>query len=504
MTDSTIEFQLNQLIGSLETRDFPTFKEKLLDSTKNVVVREYEGSGLALIANGYTKDIQSLNELEKECRSVIIDKEDLSIVCYAYDNIYYNEDAKNFLLAHNDPNRFNVQIQECLEGTMISVFFSERDGRWYASTRKSLDASNSKWNSERSYLDLFEEGLGQKFDEFCQKLKPEYCYFFILVHYENQNIIDYTEQFGEKYALVYHVLTRHQNTMEELELDDPVQFTQPVQNLRYPDLHEDFSLLDQANSTEEIVLPLHMEGMVVRVFDKESRKSTMLKLQTNSYQMMSVLKPNNNNIYKSFIELYQNEMLRKHLEYFTENSKITNPRFEEMPYDTIGVIDATFKVMTSELYELFKKVWHIKDCSHNDTELYEILPSEYKTILFKIRGIYYKKKADHINNRNKQDQDYTTGSNPKAKKDKLCIFDIYNLLKSYDTDELLRLLKARKNMTKEVIRTQRTNVPEKEVYQRFRSISDRCDRISLKMIAILLNKMYPDESQAYYNNMVEV
>ena len=37
---------------------------------------------------------------------------------------------------------------------------------------------------------------------------------------------------------------------------------------------------------------------------------------------MSALKPNNNNIYMSFVELYQQDLLKKYLNYFPENTKI--------------------------------------------------------------------------------------------------------------------------------------------------------------------------------------
>merc|ERR1712065_57089 len=92
----------------------------------------------------------------------------------------------------------------------------------------------------------------------------------------------------------------------------------------------------------------------------------------------------------SFIELYQNDMLKRHLEYFPGNSKFDTSGDEV--YDTIGIIDAVFKVQTSELFELFRSLYNLKDCSHKNEELYNILPTEYTIALYRIRGIYYKKK----------------------------------------------------------------------------------------------------------------
>ena len=84
-----------------------------------------------------------------------------------------------------------------------------------------------------------------------------------------------------------------------------------------------------------------------------------------------------------FVELYQQDKLKQYLEYFPDNMKLNKI------YDTIGVIDASFKVLTSELFELFRYLYDLKDCSHKNKEFYKLLPNEYTIVLYKIRGIYY-------------------------------------------------------------------------------------------------------------------
>ena len=233
--------------------------------------------------------------------------------------------------------------------------------------------------------------LNMDYTSFTMSLKKEYSYLFVLVHYENKNIIDYTSKFGtDKYKKIVHVLTRDKETQKEVFGKDEL-FNNKV-NFVIPEEYEDFSLLDNYNNVEKLNLPLKVEGLVVKYLNPEDNKTYILKFETNSYQMMSVLQPNTTNIYKSFVELYQNDMLKKHLEYFPGNAKIKNPAYEETPYDTIGIVDATFKVLTSELFELFKMLWDIKDCSHKNKDLYKLLPHEYTTVLYKIRGIYYSKK----------------------------------------------------------------------------------------------------------------
>ena len=485
-----VKFELTSIIDSLEERTF-TNLQKVLKLYNNIIIKSYDDHKLAMITNNFNKVSCNVNVLERECRSIIIEKSTLDIICYSYDDIYYNSDAKNYLLENNN----NIQIQECFEGTFLSIYYF--DGEWHISTRKCLDAKKSKWTNDKSYFILFEECCEDTFENFTRNLKEEYCYFFVLVHHENKNIVDYSEYFNDPtYKKIYHVLTRKAKTFEEVNICDTSIFNTDV---RYdnPIIFSDYSILDNENRNDKLILPIKLEGLIVKCYNQNNGKNIILKFQTNSYQMMSLLKPNHNNIYKSFIELYQHGMLKRHLEYFPGNIKISNPLFKEKPYDTIGIIDATFKVITSELFELYKAVWCLKNGSHKNKELYNILSNEYKTILYKIKGIYYKKKENFINSKINKDDKILQSNNG------LRIFDIYTLLKNYETKELIKLMHARKKM-KSITDSDNDNDNDK-IYEQFRLISSKCDRISLKMIAILLNNMFPDDTcQIIDDNVIDI
>merc|ERR1712226_435559 len=102
-----------------------------------------------------------------------------------------------------------------------------------------------------------------------------------------------------------------------------------------------------------------------------------------------------------------------------------NPLNITQSYDTIGIIDAVFKVCTSELFNLYNLLW--KDNEHYNEELYNLLPKKYKTILFNIRGINFKIRSKY-NNGNLKFQ------------------NVYGYLKSIETKELEEFLKYRKLM----------------------------------------------------------
>ena len=503
-----IELEVYKLISSLEEKSFESFKSILLEKVKNVQIKESINDDLVIISNTFTKNTSILNDLERECKSLIIDKNTLDIISYTYDDILYNQDAKDYILRNGIEN---YDIQECFEGTLLSFYYYKN--KWNMSTRSCLDAKNSFWASNKSYYDLFLDAIGISFDEFTLHLKPENNYYFVLVHYENKNIVDYTNYFNDpNYKEIVHVLTRNRLTQNDIDLKDLSQwsifpnFKTPkrffknedhVKNLmtyinnddnltiNHPDSFADFQYLDDINRQLKLDLPVKCEGFVVKIKEKKTNKIVILKFQTNSYQFMSVLKPNNNNIYMSFIELYQNDFLKKHLEYFPGNSKLYVDNINES-YDTIGVVDASFKVITSELFEIFRYCYDLKDCSHKNKTFYNLLPTEYTIALYKIRGIYYKKKEKYI----KSKQNDVVNENIPQYNYSLKIFDIYNMLKKkYEIKDLLKLFRARKTL---VAKYQFENTGICKV---FNHLSDKCDKVSIKMFAILLNKMFPSESE---------
>jgi len=82
----------------------------------------------------------------------------------------------------------------------------------------------------------------------------------------------------------------------------------------------------------------------------------------------------------------------------------------------------------------------------------------------------------------------------------LKIFDIYNLLKKkYEIKDLLRLFKARKYIMHQYQNDSSTNG------QILNNISNKCDKVSIKMMAILLNKMFPKENnlEIYSKNTIK-
>ena len=180
-----VGLEIKSFISSLEDKTYDYFKSKLNDVVPNINIKEFEDSNLVIISNSFTRKNSKTPILEKECKSLIIDKDTLDIICYTYDDIFYNQDAKDYIL-QNELTEYS--IQECFEGTLLSFF--NYGGVWNVATRQCIDAKNSIWSSNKSYYDLFLDCIDVTFDEFTTHLKPEYNYYFVLVHHENKNIVD--------------------------------------------------------------------------------------------------------------------------------------------------------------------------------------------------------------------------------------------------------------------------------------------------------------------------
>jgi hypothetical protein len=201
-------------------------------------------------------------------------------------------------------------------------------------------------------------------------------------------------------------------------------------------------------------------------------------LQTYPYQFNLAIGLEKN-IFKGFINLYQNDKLAKYLksnENLINFKKIVNPLNTLESFDTIGIVDSVFKVLTSELYELFKLLWNLKSGKKMDNDIYNILPKEYKSLLYGIRGIYFKNKTTNY-----------TNENNKLKSNNLQIKDIYKYLKNVNTDIIEQYMHTRKLMLNWV-----KLEPLNEDLVKFAKISDKCDKVHFKLIAIFTNKLFPN------------
>jgi|688.fasta_scaffold188652_1 hypothetical protein len=350
---------------------------------------------------------QFIMDLENSCRSIILDKNVLKPVVTQYNKILYNNESLEFL---KDKKWENVVVQKCYEGTLIMVF--NNNNKWYVTTRRCLDAQESTWIKNNSYFEMFSEAMNGKFT--FEELNKNYCYHFILVHHKNRNIVSY--RFGREYKELFHILTTEKYTLTEVnhKINDKVKY---IENESYKNLDELLNVISKQNDLDKSYQKITLEGYVLKYYYGEIYKSPFvtLKLQTNIYETLMRLKPNNSNIYQCFLELYQTDKLNEFLPYFTRYGN-----------EVIRRINLSIKNMSKEVLDLYHMTRNKKN-----NDMYNELPEQYKKVLYELHGLYIKQRKDDFKD---GVDDKKTGSSKSIN-----VFNVYQYLKSMPSTNLRQL-----------------------------------------------------------------
>jgi len=459
---SNIENFIEEFKKSNESINMEEFKNQLYK--KSIMCKLYEEDNLLLVYHLY--NIESKTRLEQECRSLVIDTKTFKVISFSCPTPVCNKQAQQMLLNNNI---INPTFFRCYEGSLVSLF--HHNNKWYLSTRRCLNSIDSMWN-EVSHFEMFSDVLkleNLSFEDFCGTLDQTKSYHFVLIHHKLKNIINYSNVFGDNYAKLCLAFVRDKETQNE-DLNHKLPNLTNYTNIFLPD---EVSMNDFSDENKNIDLEVSNEGVITNL--NINNQSYLLKFQNLSYQFCKA-RGSEANIYKGYIYLYQSGILKQYLSNYENHKnygKIVNPYNSSEFFDTVGVVDSVFKVLTSELFELFKMLWNFKTYEHLNESLYQILPKEYKDVLFALRGIYFQIRTNNINNQNKT---------------LFGIKDIYNYLKNIDIDQLCALLRQRKLMFNWII----SDKNDLQNLKNFRKISDKCDKVHSKLIAIYINKLFPE------------
>lgn len=440
-------------------KDLDKLKETLLNL--GIYSKDYSEENLLLLYNKY--ETRNKAALELECRSVIIDRTTFDIVCYSCPTPIYNMEAVNYMIRNSSSEK---EIYLCYEGSLLSLF--NYNDTWYLSSRRCLNSQNSIMDNKSHYdmfMDVIQQDGYEKLDDFTKFLDKSVNYHFVLIHHENRNVINYEEKLGAEYKKLCFIFARNKVNQTEINSED---IDTPIvsDNIFLPQKLEDESGFDKINKLCDMTKSPSEEGIIIKM------NGNYLKLQTVPYQFYKSIGPEKN-LFRGFLKLYQSNKL---MDYFKNNQnaekykKIVNPLNLNESFDTIGTIDALFKVCTSELYHLFTILWDDSG-NHLNSEVYNLLPKEYKDCLFHLRGIYF--------------------SNKKKYGDKfesyLRIKNVYHYLKSIEIRELENFLRCRKLMFN-WLRLDSSN----KVLKDFSKSLYKNDKVCYKLTAIYSNKLFPE------------
>lgn len=391
----------------------------------------------------------NLSSLEYNSYFVIISKNPFRILNITYDNVYFNDDCLTLLCKYKLLN-YKFNIYESFEGLLLNAIYINNN--WLFFSRKSTDLINNELIVSRIVnINILKKNLRQ-----------HVVYTFLVLDYRINTIINYAQRFGENYSLIFHLSSKLDNTY--LNINDKV--LEPY-GIKYRSKLESYSLLSENINNK--LNPLY-KGIEIEI-DIDNKKS-IFTLETDQYKYALKLKPDLNK-YKTFLRLYQQNLLEEHIIKYNKNEYIINTKQPKEQFKTILLIDKSVKLLAYELFELFKCVWDIKDTSHKDTALYNFLPNEYKVLLYRLKGIYFQ---------NRQDCNYCENNEYLDKN------IIFNYLKKVELDLLLKLLFTRRKMKYFL---EKKNLSS-EINNTFKNISLNINKLDLKMIAILTNHLFPE------------
>jgi hypothetical protein len=392
------------------------------------------------------------NEVENSCKSCVYTISGLSYLCSQFNRIVYNEQVINLL----DSKLENAIIQKCYEGTTLLVF--NHNDKWFISTRKCIDASSSTWVKNQSYKDLFEETFKDEDNSgnIYNNLNKNYCYVFILVHHKNKNIVNYNQPFrlqNRYYKKLYLSNVTIKGTYNEIlrsEYELPnVSWTEEV---KFNSVEELLDALRQISEADENCKSITTEGFVVKIYKDSNKQGKFLtgKLQTGIYRYVMSYKPNVQNIYQIYLELYKQDKLTELLPYFYRGKNTI-----------ILKIHNSMKIITKEMLELY----HMTRNKRNEA-LYDLLPKVYKKMLYDLHGIYIKCKKIAMEQKDKHEE--LPNSNEEGYNSSQCSFkteslddsmnfgtsnnksinihDVYNHLKTLPLKQLIKIFQEREKL----------------------------------------------------------
>jgi hypothetical protein len=339
---------------------------QLLDMFKNdnkndTIISNIDSMGLNykinnnLIIIKYPKKLKhSDKNYIRNSRGIIVDLNTKKIInssiCGA---ITYDKFKKN-----NNWN--NVVIEECIDGTLINLFFYKDS--WRLSTKFCIDANNSKFRSNDSFYKLFNDIVDIKTIDFDTK----FTYSFVLVHEKNRNI---TPVYNNT---IYHIESTNNLTGERVNID--LGFLKP-KIFKFSNIINTFNI----NSYEELENFKFKSWKNPGFMIYNSDRSERTKINNSLFKEIENLIKNQNNFKFIFLKnLNNSDNIQKLLECY--------PEHKQLYLDLYNL----FTTIIMEVHSLYIK---IRVNKINNIKVNK----KYKKILYNLHGLYLNKIKKNTN-----------------------------------------------------------------------------------------------------------
>ena len=332
--------------------NLPDFREKLSEKPYCIKVMEDDYHILfkySQIESDFT------NELVRECRGIILYKDDYSIACHPFHK--FGNFGESYV---PEIDWESSEVQEKIDGSIIKWWHSRAWNLWVVSTNGTIDAHDADLNYPpfENFADLFwytVDNVMGKYSEICD-LDKNKTYIFEIATPANRVVVPHTE-----YTL-YHLATKVNETGEEkIEVD--LGFPKPKR-------YQLYSLQDCVEASKE--LPFNDEGYVV--VDKNLNR---VKIKSPAYVYAHHIRSSNVMNFKNMYGVIKSNEIEEFLLY-NQEFKNNFDGFKDFLADLNSCIDQLRELAqyTSKKYTRKEIALKIKDFKIFNSIFFLLLSNE--------------------------------------------------------------------------------------------------------------------------------
>jgi hypothetical protein len=322
-------------------------------------VKKFRGrSDIVLLHNSYIRNnVDNFKELYEQCRSVVLDfslERNYNVVVTYANSIPERIDYNHYITSLSSAED---KIYEAYDGTIITVYHYKDE--WYFGTSSCPDANSSKFSHPtKTHGNMLDEILYKYFNQhlateegegcedgaaflrsvFTQHLDPNMAYEFIIVHHENKHIIDYTGFLGENYMELFHVNTKHRNSLIEGDIMSSIIPSLMEVGVKYP---------MPFNNIQEGYAHIHANpysyGLIAKKSIADKVNVKIYKISTDAINYREETDPCHPNAWMNILSVYMKNKTEYTIKDYIANY---NPHIN-LPLDNNGQkIDPTYLVHT--------------------------------------------------------------------------------------------------------------------------------------------------------------
>tara|TARA_Y100000389_G_scaffold162176_2_gene164869 strand:+ start:2974 stop:4368 length:1395 start_codon:yes stop_codon:yes gene_type:complete len=305
-------------------------------------VKKFKGlRNQLLLHNTYIReDINEYKELYDMCRSVVLDFDAPSeniVVSYS-NSIPIRMNIETYIKEEND------KYLEAYDGTMVTCYYY--NDKWHMGTTSCPDI-NSSWFSHptKSHGIMLDEVLysysNKEVDitnirnEFTKFLDKNISYVFVLLHYENKHIIDYSDILGNNYMHLVHIDSKNIKNHQDVNLSE---HSLQSFGIIYPKIFND---INEANNH---ILDKEKKSYGFIVKRWTDRGYSLAKISPDNIRYREETDPCNPNPWYNILTTYMKNRIDYHINDYIRDY---NPNIEILYDNNSKVIDPTYLVHTS-------------------------------------------------------------------------------------------------------------------------------------------------------------